>query len=150
VAHSLGAIVCRKALLMEASLEPDQSCELQLLLLAPADRANATDLRHLIDGPLKNFYALLGLGIPSLRDLSAEDLADLKEKVADAVQTSPFLIAALVLNAQFDKYVRPQPYCSDPHYPDGRARQIFDTTHSSVCKPKAADAKAYESVASCL
>ena len=150
VAHSLGAIVCRKALLMRATLPNADACEFKLILIAPADRANASHLWRLVDGPLKLLYAWALFNFPSLDDLTKESLEQLKIMVAEALKDHPFLIAALVLNAQFDKYVKPLPYCSDPHYPAKNAPLIHNTNHTSVCKPKQMDSAAYQSVASCL
>ena len=146
VAHSLGAIVCRKALLMEAAATEPSNCALKLILVAPADRANASDLWKMVDGPVAVLFAGFFLKFPSLRDLRAEDLVKLRKKVEDGVGDHSYLIATRVVNAQDDQYVSPEKYVLDPHFPDEDAKMIVDADHSSVCKPQALSSDAYKSI----
>ncbi|BFU91667.1 MAG: hypothetical protein NTAFB01_28540 [Nitrospira sp.] len=137
VAHSMGAVVCRRALILEKT--SDWVSKSSLILFAPAHRGGK---------PLMFINALTGINwgsvfaetinfvVPTLGDLKPEGkfLSDLEEDtrklVADGVE-EPFIVDyvcwAIPDNVVVNKYFAE----------DGRktAEEVKKKTHKEICKP---------------
>lgn len=132
IAHSMGAVVCRKALLQQQN-SPWMS-RAHLILFAPAHKGarplmffNAlTSLRW---GPV--FGASLNFFIPALKDLreGSDTLEKLESATKDIGARDPF-VASAVIHSMPDWTVVNDLYANDP-----TPRQEHDTSHTKVCKP---------------
>jgi|ERR1700674_1722083 len=144
-AHSLGAVVVRRALLDlardETLLEP--LGRVRLVLFAPAHMGG--DIIQLASAAL-GFLRLavmapiLKFSWPSLKDLEpgSQTLVQLQEHTSEALERSrslgtstSHLVAELVIHGQKDRIVSQNQFCSDPpltRFP-GRG-------HLDVCKPQ--------------
>ena len=137
VAHSLGAIITRRALLNgknENLLWVDNT---KMILFAPAHNG-ASDIEGLVSsvitGPLKLLTTLGQYTYVVLDDLK-EDSLTIKNIVAEtnnflAKGEGGFTKAAAVVWAEKDKIVKANAFCADPP-----PIPIDDKTHTSVCKP---------------
>jgi pimeloyl-ACP methyl ester carboxylesterase len=143
VAHSLGAIIARKALLwgVKAGRPWSQCC--RLVLFAPADRG--TDVPALLREGVSSFAGVFGWVAwiywwPTLRGL--EDPAfyqKLESETREALDRGGggCLRALRVVFAHFDKVTRQQAFCDDPYYPDPHCVRAAAANHANVCKPTA-------------
>jgi pimeloyl-ACP methyl ester carboxylesterase len=148
VAHSLGAVITRRALLdLRDPLRPsgavtdDQLSRVRLLFFAPAH--SGADVAALIGSGL-GLDALPGaklvgeaalLFMPSLRDLQpgSQTLNDLRDNTRSALAEAPTktrYLRAAVLHAERDRVVRLARFEGDPpHTP------VPQRNHRSICKP---------------
>lgn len=139
VAHSLGAVIARRALLDaidEGKCWPNRT---SLVLYAPAHKgANIVNLiSDTISGwPLGTAIGnLLRFGSPLIEQLKpgSKDLqkllCDTEEKIDAGYNTC--LTAKRVFIAQFENIVENERFCKDPP-----PKSIPGTTHISICKPR--------------
>jgi pimeloyl-ACP methyl ester carboxylesterase len=135
VAHSLGAVVSRRALLHACTKKHAWLNQVELCLFAPAHRgAHVTGLvkaaMSLFQAPLE---AIAKWRFPILADLEkgSQLLTELAEQTSEAIDKGqPSLRAQLVVLAENDDVVDTNPFCvhDDPG-------QAFAASHTKVCKP---------------
>lgn len=145
-AHSMGAVVTRRALL-DLAREPGMDGPLdqvRLVLFAPAHMGGSViRLASEVLGPLKLALAppILKFFWPSLQDLEpgSDTLGLLRQDTTSALEdararrsTTRHLIAEAVIHGQKDRIVNQNPFCSDPPLTPFDARG-----HLDVCKPRA-------------
>jgi alpha-beta hydrolase superfamily lysophospholipase len=139
VAHSLGAVIARRALLDATQIGSDWISRIKLVLFAPAHKgARAVDLAMEALSwitPLKFCKIFISFNSPITEQLKpgSQTLKDLLEETNTATKNggNPHLIAKKVVIAQYDKIVTNERFGNDPP-----PESIPDTTHTSVCKPK--------------
>lgn len=135
-AHSLGAVIARRALLDATRSGSPWVRNVKLVLFAPAHRgARVTELALEASsfGFLRLFSPVIRFQSP-LIDALKRDSPTLT-KLADDTRASiaagnTHLIAAKVVLAHYERIVENEPFCDDPP-----PVSIPDTTHTSVCKP---------------
>ena len=139
VAHSLGAVIARRALIDATRNGSDWVARTKLVLYAPAHKgANVADLALEVASSfifLKWFAAFarfqsplidqLKPGSPSLTQLLTDT------EMATMNGSNRHLIARKVIIAQYEHIVYNEPFGNDP-IPD----TIPEASHTSVCKPK--------------
>lgn len=135
VAHSLGAVVCRWAIVRAVEEKKSWREKLKLLLFAPAH--TGSDLASLATAASAHF-AWISLfveaakaKVPLVKELdpSSRVLAELAARV-QRVQNEPCLKASRVVVAEHEIVVSNLPFPGDP-CPDA----LRGTDHVSVCKP---------------
>jgi alpha-beta hydrolase superfamily lysophospholipase len=155
-AHSLGAVIVRRALLDAASYKETWPARVRFVLFAPAHRGAYVALlaSEFLSGQEWFIGKLAGsvaqYNVPLLNDLSdgspvlADLLADTRKALRSAAD-APYLVAHAVVWAQQDKVVRNARFANDPR----PAR--FPKDHQNVCKPSDAFLDPLEKVvAACL
>jgi pimeloyl-ACP methyl ester carboxylesterase len=135
-AHSLGAVICRWALLLARDKGYNWMDKTALVLYAPAHMgARVVDLARETTGFLRSFVTTFRFASPLLDELNPESpmLKALQQKTADAINAgnSQYLIAKKVVIAEQERIVTNLSFLQDPP-PVTFSR----TTHTSVCKPK--------------
>lgn len=139
VAHSLGAVISRRALLDATRKKSDWVSRTKLVLYAPAHKgARVADLA-LEAASSFPFLKLFGIGArfesPLIDQLKPESrsLTELLEDTETATRegANTHLVASKVVIAEYEKIVQNESFGNDPP-PD----TIPETTHTSVCKPK--------------
>lgn len=134
VAHSLGALVSRLALLEAHKNNDAWAANVRLILFAPAHTgADILRLAGLALTGLPVAMPAAQLVLPSLQDLDPRSSAILKrlaKEVSAAVKKAPYLRATVVIHAERDPVVSPNPFCTDP-----TPLFIPGVDHMSVCKP---------------
>lgn len=139
VAHSLGAVIARRALLDGTRGKLKWVSRTKLVLYAPAHMgARVADLALEAASSFK-FLRFFGIGArfvsPLIDELKPDSraLKSLLEDTATATKggANPHLIAKKVVIAQYEKIVENGTFGDDPP-PDA----IPGTTHTSVCKPR--------------
>jgi hypothetical protein len=141
VAHSLGAVVCRWAIVRAVEERKDWRSRLRLLLFAPAH--TGSELAHLATSAaggfawVSLFVQAVKANVPLVRELdpSSRILTELAGRVSKA-KNEPCLKASRVVIAEREVVVSNLPFPGDP-CPDA----LRDTDHISVCKPTAARMK---------
>ncbi|HVY94352.1 MAG TPA: hypothetical protein VHA14_16440 [Bryobacteraceae bacterium] len=141
VAHSLGAVVCRWAIVRAVEEGKDWRSRLRLLLFAPAH--TGSDLAHLATSAAEGFAWIslfvqaVKANVPLVRELdpSSRILTELADRVSKT-KNEPCLKASRVVIAEREIVVSNLPFPGDP-CPDA----LRDTDHISVCKPSAARMK---------
>jgi hypothetical protein len=138
VAHSLGAVIARRALLDATRNKSDWVTKTKLILYAPAHKgAKVADLALEVASSF-TFLKLFGIGVrfesPLIDELKPESRA-LKNLLEDTVTATKdganrHLVARKVVIAEYEKIVENERFGEDPP-PD----TIPDTTHTTVCKP---------------
>jgi pimeloyl-ACP methyl ester carboxylesterase len=140
VAHSLGAVVARRALLDAHINKEPWVRSARLLLFAPA-HMGATNVRKLaaegtglipVVGPIIRF--ITGWKVRALEDLEpgSPTLKNLLEHTKDALDkgSAPHLIAERVLFGTGEDIVQTARFCNDPN-----PTVIHDRGHIDICKP---------------
>jgi pimeloyl-ACP methyl ester carboxylesterase len=140
VAHSLGAVLCRLALLTAHGRADAWAAKTRLVLFAPAH--NGSDMPSLLSSALTAFEIPLVKILPDavlkLRYKGAGDIAsgspllsEMKQKTDDAIKAggADYLKAVKVVWAQNDHVVVNGPFAQD------EAAQSFPLSHVKVCKP---------------
>jgi len=153
VAHSLGAVITRRALLDATRLGRDWAAKIQMLLFAPAHKgANVADLALEAASGFKFvrlFSALARFESPLIDQLKpgSDILKSLLEETqrARANDANPHLKARKVIIAEYEKIVRNETFGDDPP-----PESIPNTTHTSVCKPRADFRRPLEFLEECL
>jgi pimeloyl-ACP methyl ester carboxylesterase len=138
VAHSLGAVVSRWALVRAAEEKAPWATKIRYLLFAPAHRGS--DLARLAAEGLGGLSWLkpllegLKAGSPLIRELDRESpvLQELEERTRELLPENPFLKATRVVIAEREVVVNNWIFAGDP-FPQA----LRGTTHESVCKPSA-------------
>lgn len=139
VAHSLGAVIVRRALLDATRLALPWAAKIKLVLYAPAHKgASVTDLALEAAsgfGFTRFFGSFARFESPLIDQLKpdSKDLAGLAIETEKALEQggNRHLVALRVVIAEFEKIVRNETFCDDPP-----PETIPDTTHTSVCKPR--------------
>lgn len=138
VAHSLGAILARQALIFAVNQNKPWADKVTLALFAPAH--HGANIIHLAMQALPGLTGLIGifakLRYPILSDLdNTEDgiIHYIKEKTHEfqSQNIGDCTKAKLVVYAMGDKVVRNIPYLNDI-----APTVLNSTSHVSVCKPK--------------
>lgn len=138
VAHSLGAVIARRALLDATRSKSDWIAKTKLVLYAPAHTgAKVADLALEVASSFA-FLKLFGIGVrfqsPLIDQLKpgSESLKKLHDDMDIATKdgANANLVASKVMIAEYEKIVRNESFGNDPP-PD----TIPDTTHTTVCKP---------------
>jgi hypothetical protein len=137
VAHSLGAVVSRWALLRAYSSQRAWLGNIRYLLFAPAHRGGiiVSSLSELLRGNIiaKALSDAAKVGIPLLNELAADSamLKVLEEQTKAAVSGGcQALLPNRVVIAEYEDVVSNLPFPGDP-YPTA----VRDARHTSVCKP---------------
>ena len=137
VAHSLGAVIVRRALLNAKSEGKNWLKKCRMVLFAPAHKgARIPDLiAESFPVMGKIFIALGFISIPILDDLrpNSQTILNLIEDSKNYLlkQDGGFTVAHSVVWADKDIVVHNDVFCSDPV-----AILVDNKTHTSVCKPK--------------
>jgi triacylglycerol esterase/lipase EstA (alpha/beta hydrolase family) len=135
VAHSLGAVVSRRAILMGHARNEEWPSKCRLILYAPAHFG--ARLQRLLTQLLpKKWIALLYYTAPTIEELkpNSETLRKLKEHTQKAVAGgADYLKAIKVVQARSDNIIidKDEVFCGDEH------SDWVDGTHLTVCKPRA-------------
>jgi len=139
IAHSLGAVIARRALLDATRMSLDWVVRTKLVLYAPAHKgAKVTELALEVASSftfLKLFGIVARFESPLIDQLKPESqslkalLEDTEIATKDGANTH--LVARKVVIAEYEKIVQNESFGKDPP-PD----TIPETTHTSVCKPK--------------
>jgi pimeloyl-ACP methyl ester carboxylesterase len=136
VAHSLGAVVTRIALLDAFRSKRTWVRKVRLLFFAPAHQgAHILHLATLVMGALRlaPLEALARYRFQSLFDLDekSQTLIQLAEQTKKAIRAgAKTLIAARVVHAGDEKIVNPADFCDDPP-----PEFIYGVDHIRICKP---------------
>lgn len=139
VAHSLGAVISRRALIDATKEKSDWVRKIRLVLYAPAHKgARVADLA-LETASSFNFLKLFGFAArfeSPLVDALRRDSAELKTLLADVVEArkkdaNKHLRAVKVIIAEYEKIVSNETFADDP-----APITIPNATHITVCKPK--------------
>lgn len=137
VAHSLGAVVARFALLGAIKQQKPWRNQCKLVLFAPAH--NGARVQRLMMLSLPGFYKVIG-GLfmfkkPILDDLDPASQA-LKKLASDTLKyqqtAEEALLTALVMEAYGDKIVHNGLFCFDQYHADSPIKR---KSHTDVCKP---------------
>jgi pimeloyl-ACP methyl ester carboxylesterase len=137
VAHSLGAVVSRIALVDAYGKRRDWASKVKLVFFAPAHGgANILSLASLAMGVLRMVpvEAFARYQFQVLHDLeeNCQTLAQLAAQTRKAIEGGARnLIAERIIYAGQDKVVNPATFCEDP-VPDF----IHGASHTGVCKPR--------------
>lgn len=152
-AHSLGAVITRRALLDATRLASAWTAKTKLVLYAPAHRgASVTDLALEVASSF-TFLKLFGAGArfvsPLVNQLKPDspDLKRLLEETERARQggANSHLVARKVVIAEYEKIVRNETFADDPP-----PETIPDTTHTSLCKPRSDFRRPLDHLEDCL
>jgi pimeloyl-ACP methyl ester carboxylesterase len=141
-AHSMGAVVARRALL-EIRKKHDPSLDIsRLVLFAPADHG-ATDLIRLHEhfpewiGAAAKVLAVLAQSIKDLKPESAFLRNLRKESAAMVSSGSKHLLASRIFYASDDNVVLLEDPNEGGAFLTGEARTpVYDVSHSKICKPR--------------
>jgi alpha-beta hydrolase superfamily lysophospholipase len=139
VAHSLGAVIARRALLDATKAKLAWASKTKLILFAPAHGgANVVSLALECLSELKvaRHLARLARFESPLIDQLRQGSPTLKKLLSDTTQmcqanANPHLIARKVLLAEYEQIVVNDSFADDPP-----SHTIPGTTHTSVCKPR--------------
>jgi alpha-beta hydrolase superfamily lysophospholipase len=151
VAHSLGAVIVRRALLNAMSENKAWLQKCRMVLFAPAHRG--ARIQNLVAESLPTVGKILaGLGfltIPVLDDLrpNSQTIQNLINDSQNYINqnTGQFTIAHEVVWANNEIVVHNDQFCSDPV-----ATLIDNKSHTSVCKPKSNFLDPYQIVINAL
>lgn len=142
-AHSMGAVVVRRALLDLAREQNLLFDQVRLIFFAPAHMGgDIIQLASVALGVLRLplISPILKLAWPSLRDLEpgSGTLSQLREHTIDAIEQARakrtparHLIAETVIHGQKDKIVIQNPFCDDPSL-----KRAHGKGHMEICKPR--------------
>jgi pimeloyl-ACP methyl ester carboxylesterase len=139
VAHSLGAVMIRRALLDLTEMGRPWLANSKLVLFAPAHRgASVVDLALEVTTGMafiKYFVGIAQFQSPLINQLKP-DSAELRDLLADTKKArrggaNPHLQARQVIFAEYEKIVRNLRFADDPP-----ADTIPGTRHMTVCKPR--------------
>ena len=138
VAHSLGAVTARRALLDATKCNAPWVGNVNLVLYAPAHMgARVTDLALEVAGSM-SFLRFFGAGARFQSPL-IDQLKSGSKHLTDLLKETHFytkqgrnkhLLAKLVVIAEYEKIVDNSAFANDP-----APVTIRDTTHTSICKP---------------
>jgi pimeloyl-ACP methyl ester carboxylesterase len=135
VAHSLGAVVVRQALLDARRAQCKWAPKAGMVLFAPAHHgASILPLVTSVMGAFKlaPIEAIARWRFQVLQDLQpgSKTLTQLQSETAAGIAAgASYLVAKAVAHAQYDDVVDPNHFCSDP------VPSILARSHMEVCKP---------------
>lgn len=153
VAHSLGAVIARRALVDATKIGLPWAKKIKLVLYAPAHiGARVVDLALEAASSFR-FVGLFGFGVrfqsPLIDQLrpGSQSLSQLLEDTRLAIRdgANEHLIARMVVIAEYERIVSNQTFCNDP-----APIAIPDTDHISVCKPTRKSRRALALLEDCL
>lgn len=153
VAHSLGAVITRRALLDATRLGSRWVSKIRLVLYAPAHKgANVAALALEVASGFRftRFFGALARFESPLIDQLKPESSDLRNLLAETEQArcggaNPHLVARKVIIAEYERIVRNETFGGDPP-----PETIPDTTHTSVCKPRQEFRRPLEHLEGCL
>jgi pimeloyl-ACP methyl ester carboxylesterase len=139
VAHSMGAVISRRALLLGDEAGVPWTKKVRLVLYAPAHHGARLELvDSLLPGLLGRIWGFAQVLSPAINQLrpGSPYLSSLAEDVKEALATSPkpkHLIALRVVHARREivLLLPEKRFCEDPR------SEMIDGTHISICKPTA-------------
>ena len=139
VAHSLGAVITRRALLDATRMRLSWPSKTKMVLYAPAHMgASVADLALEVASGfkfLRLFGSLARFESPLIDQLKpgSRDLETLLMETNAACQggKNRHLVACKVIIAEYERIVRNERFGADPP-----PQTIAETTHTSVCKPR--------------
>lgn len=143
VAHSMGAIVARRALLFALKKRASWAKRVELILFAPAHSGvEATKLALELPGFFQKAAVVFRLFAPATNALhDDETFTSLAKDVTKALATTPkpkCLVAKTVVVGSQDAIVTiSKRFCEDPFSPDDDYHVVQGKGHVSVCKPHA-------------
>jgi len=139
VAHSLGAVVSRWAIIKATTAKSPWGNKTSLLLFAPA-HMGANIVQLAIETASAFSILKLGVGIARIKSplidqlkKGSDELASLASEFTSATATNgnQHLIAKKVCIAQVENVVSNKTFCKDPE-----PSPIQGSTHKSICKPR--------------
>jgi pimeloyl-ACP methyl ester carboxylesterase len=135
IAHSLGAVICRRALLIAHEQGDNWVHKTKMVLFAPAHMgAHITNLSSLLTGPVYLAYGLFKARFQVVYDLEpgSPTLTKLLDDSKDVINTGQgaFAIARKVIWAERDNIVKQLQFANDP-----LPRPYPGKNHKNVCKP---------------
>ena len=153
VAHSLGAVIARRALLDATLLGLTWTSRIKLVLYAPAHKGASVAtlaLEAASSFAFTRFFSAFARFESPLIEQLKPDSPDLKSLLAETEQAcrngaNPHLIARKVIIAEYESIVRNERFAGDPP-----PETIPDTTHTSVCKPRKESHRALDYLQGCL
>ncbi|MEP6780479.1 MAG: alpha/beta hydrolase [Gemmatimonadaceae bacterium] len=139
VAHSLGAVVARRALLDATRKSEPWVANIKLVLFAPAHKGAKLAELALEAASAFSFMRLFSAYAKYKSPLIAELLPTSPQLAALLIETTnacangacDHLVAKMVIIAEYDDVVNPDTFANDPP-----PEIIPDSTHTSVCKPR--------------
>jgi alpha-beta hydrolase superfamily lysophospholipase len=153
VAHSLGAVIARRALLDATKSEKSWVLKIKLVLYAPA-HCGASVAKLALEASsslpfIKYFAPLARLKSPLIDQLTpgSPDLTRLLDETLNACKNgnNPHLVACKVVIAEYEEIVRNDSFGNDPP-----PVAIPETYHTTVCKPKVEFRKPLDHLEECL
>ena len=137
VAHSLGAIICRRALLIAHEQAKDWVNKTGMVLFAPAHcGAHITRLPQILTWPMSVAWALFEAKVQVIEDLKpgSDMLKTLLEETNKVISSGngKFAVARRVIWAEKDNIVIQNRFASDPV-----AITYLKRGHTELCKPSA-------------
>lgn len=139
VAHSMGAVVSRRALLIADASGAPWTKQVRLMLYAPAHHGARLELVDgFLPGLLGTIWKFAQYRSPAINQLrpKSDYLKDFTNDVETALKASPkprHLIALRVVHARQETVLhRPE-----KQFGDDPIAEFIDGTHKSICKPKA-------------
>jgi pimeloyl-ACP methyl ester carboxylesterase len=153
VAHSLGAVIARRALLDATSAQASWAEKVRLVLFAPAHKgAVVSELALEAIGRfpfLRFFAALIQFRSPLVKQLrpGSRELTSLLKDTENACQGSAnrHLVATRVIVAEHERVVANETFAFDPP-----PETVPGATHTSVCKPSRTAIEPLRHVEECL
>jgi hypothetical protein len=151
VAHSLGAVVARYALLIGVRKNMTWLENCKLVLFAPAHKGakKAVKLYNQLPGFLKYIGPLTEFFVVTINEVmeGSDLIREIEEKYLSLLQkgTYQFAIAKKVVWAELDKIVNCSDFANDPS-----AEVFIGRNHTNVCKPSNSFIKPFEIVESVL
>jgi pimeloyl-ACP methyl ester carboxylesterase len=153
VAHSLGAVIARWALLQATNSEAQWVKKTKLALFAPAHMgANVVKLALEVCGGIRFlllFSSLARMTSPLIDQLrpGSPELISLRSETALALATGncDHLVAKRVCIAEFERIVSNLRFCSDP-----TPIPIRGTSHKRICKPSQTFLRPVKVILECL
>jgi pimeloyl-ACP methyl ester carboxylesterase len=139
VAHSLGAVVARWAIIKATTAKSFWSNKTSLLLFAPA-HMGANIVQLVIETASSYSILKLGVGVARIKSPLIDQLKKGSDELgllaseftsAMAKNGNQHLIAKKVCIAQFEHVVSNKTFCADPE-----PSPIQGSTHKSICKPR--------------
>lgn len=153
VAHSLGAVIARRALLDATKQSSNWVTRTKMVLYAPAHKgARVVDLalETVSSFPFAKFFGAVSRFASPLIDQLKPNSTALKQLLDDTLKArlggaNPHLVASKVVIADHEYIVENETFGEDPP-PDA----IADTSHTSVCKPRRDFLQPFKHLEECL
>jgi triacylglycerol esterase/lipase EstA (alpha/beta hydrolase family) len=152
VAHSMGAVVARRALLLGDETNASWTSRVRLVLYAPAHHGARLELADsFLSSLLGAIWTSAQYRSPAINQLrsSSTYLDDLIQDVSAALKKSPkpsHLVALRVIHARQERILS----FPEKRFGEDPVRKLIDGTHTSVCKPKSAESAAMKELREAL